>query len=237
MGPKSDSGLHAKPRSSRSPWGAMEGLDCKAATPPSASRLWSQAGGGYRGAAWSWVQLPPSPLAMLPGASHPQLDLVSLCLGTQERGPDCASLGPALSCGGFLWAQKGIGAMGQNKQTVFLGRTALESHLRLREKAWCPDPEPVGQATQNHLQGGGAVRSQRVNPLLSPTPSLALPASFCLPYLCSKSLTLSLKFHRAGEISLELSGGWISGGVRLEVRDRIVSLSQKLRVVVVVGGV
>lgn len=155
---------------SRSPWGAMAAWAAGAMTPLCASRLWSQAGCRYHRTAWSWAQLSPSPLAMLTRASHPHLGLVSLCLGTQERGPDCASLGLDLCCGCLLKREFGP----WSKQDMFLRRTTRTSCLRLRERAQCPDPAPVGQATQNHLQGGDIALSQRVSPLLCPMPSLAL---------------------------------------------------------------
>lgn len=152
------------------PWRAWAAGDVM---PLCASHPRSEAGCRYHRAARSWAQLPPC-WAMLTQTSHPQLGLVFPCLGTQGRGPDCASLGPDLCCGGFLWAREGIQAMEWSQQAVFLGRTALTSCLRLRERTQCPDPEPMGQATQNHLQGGDTALSPRVSTLLCLAPSLAL---------------------------------------------------------------
>lgn len=60
--------------------------------------------------------------------------------------------GQISAVGPFPGLERELGAW--SKQAVFLGRSALTSYLRLRERAQCPDPEPVGQATQNHLEGG-----------------------------------------------------------------------------------
>lgn len=76
--------------------------------------------------------------------------------------------------GAFLWAGEGTWVMEWSKQAVFFRGTALTCCLRLRDRAQCPDQEPVGQATQNHLQGGDIALSQRASPLLCPVPFLAL---------------------------------------------------------------
>lgn len=146
---------------------------------------------------------------MLTWASHPHLGLVSLCLGTQRRGPDCASMGLDLCCGSLLKRKFGL----CSKQAVFLRRTARTSCLRLRERTQCPDPGPVGQATQNHFQGGDTALSQRV---LSCARRLPWPFiwGFSLPYLSSWLLTWSLKSHKAGKACFDEPRPWARCGVR-----------------------
>ena len=83
---------------------------------------------------------------------------------------------------------------------MFLGTIALTSCLKLRERAQCPDPQPGGQVTQNHLEGGETGLSQKVSPLLGLTPSLALHVA----------LQSALLLFSISDLVLKVPQGWSS---------------------------